>query len=101
MKRRHVDSVVEQGGENRIYLLLQQHQVAHHHVRAVGCLGQGNPTSETERRGRGEALNRHFQIVARNIYLENACFEVTLAAQRFENLLIIARNVLRQSSDAG
>src|SRR5229473_5122491 len=101
MERSHIDSVVEQGGENRIYLFLQQYQVAHYHIRTIRRFSQGNPTSEAERSRRGEALNRHLQIVARNIYLENACFEVTLTVQRFENLLIITRHVLRESFYAG
>src|SRR5882672_3919753 len=100
VKRSDIDSVFEQRGENRIHFVLQQHQVAHHHIRTIRRFSQGNPTSEAERSRRGEALNCHLQIVARNIYIENACFKVTFTVQGLENLLVITWYVLRKSSYA-
>src|SRR5207245_3308494 len=58
VERRDIDSIVEKRGENRIHFVLQQHQVAHHHIRTIRRFGQGNPAAETEGRGRGDALDR-------------------------------------------
>src|SRR5882724_8026948 len=35
VKRGHFDAVVQEGGHDRIYFFLEQHQVAHHNVAAV------------------------------------------------------------------
>src|SRR6266404_227611 len=101
VERRDIDSIVEKRGENRIHFVLQQHQVAHHHIRTIRRFGQCNPAAETEGRGRGDALDRHLQVAAGDIDLENACFEVAFTVERFENLLIITRYVLRKNSYAG
>src|SRR5258708_19377891 len=101
VKCRDVDPIFQKSGHNRIHFFLEKHEVAHHYIRTVCPFGQGNPAAETEGRRCGDSLDRHLQVVARNINLENASFEVTLTVQRFENLLIITRYVLRKTSYAG
>ncbi len=96
----NIDPIVQKSGHNRIHFFLEKHEVAHHRLRTVGPFGQRNPAAETEGRGRGYSLNCDFQVVARNINLENACFEVAFTVQRFQNFLIVARHVLRQSTEA-
>src|SRR6266481_8629214 len=100
VKRGHFDAVVQEGGHDRIYFFLEQHQVAHHNVAAVCPFRQGNPSSETKRRRRGHALDRHFQVVARNVDLKHPCFEIPFAIQGFKYFLIVGRHLLRASSEA-
>src|SRR6266481_1435554 len=101
VKRRHVDPVVEQRRHHGIDLFLQQNKVAHHHVGTVGPFGHRDPPAETEGRGRRYALNRDFQVAARDIDLEYPCFEVALPVKSLQNFLIITRDVLSESAHAG
>ena len=94
VERRNVDSVIEQRGEDRIHFFLEQHKVPHHHIRPVRSFGQRNPAPETKWRRRGEALDGHFQIVARNIHFQNSRLEVSLPVEQLQHILIVARHVL-------
>src|SRR6266851_9885733 len=94
VESRHIDSVVEQHGEDGIDFFLKQYQVTHHRLRSVCRFGQRDPASETKRRRRRKALDGHLQIVARNIYLENASLEVAFSVQALQNLLVVTRDFL-------
>src|SRR5438034_676200 len=76
---RHVDSVVEEGGHHGIYLILKQHQVAHHHFVAIRCLCERNPSAEPERSWCRYPLHGHLEIVAGNIDLQYPVLEIPFA----------------------
>src|SRR5437016_4114614 len=97
VKRGDFDAVIQEGRHDRIHLYLEQHQVAHHQIAVVCRFGQGNPATETKRRGCGDSLDRHLQIVAWDIDLQYASLEVPLAIQSFEDVLIVAWQVLCES----
>src|SRR5215472_12945423 len=94
MKRCDINSVVQERRHNRINFLLKEHQVAHHYVGAVGRLGEGNPPAEPEGRRSRESLYGHLQVVAWDIHLQNASFEITFSVQRLEDFLIVIRHLL-------
>src|SRR5437773_655676 len=71
---RHVDSVVEEGGHHGIYLILKQHQVAHHHFVAIRCRCERNPSAELERSWCRYPLHAHLEIGAGNIDLHHSVF---------------------------
>src|SRR6267154_2743979 len=100
VERSHFDTVVQEGGHDWIHLFLEQHQIAHHHLGTVCAFRHGNPSSETERRRRGYALNRHFQVVAWDVDLEHPCLEIPFSIEGFQHFLIVGRHLLRVSSEA-
>ena len=97
VQRRNIDPVIEQRRKHRIYFFLQQHQIAHHHVRAVRGFRQRNPPAESKWRRRRETLNGHLQVVPRNIHFQNARLEIPFPVERFKDLLIISGYVLSQN----
>ena len=94
----HIDSVIEKRRHDGIDFILKQHKIAHHHFASVCCFGQRDPSAESEWRRRRESLNRHLQVVPRDIHFQDPGLEVALPIQRFENILIVARHVLRESN---
>jgi hypothetical protein len=56
----------------------------------------GEPPAKTERRRRGDAINRHLEVIARNVDLLNVRFEISLLTQGFENGLIVRGHALRK-----
>jgi len=65
---RYFEAVIEKRGHDRIHFVLCKHQVAHHHV-AVRTLGHGKPSAEASRRR--HAVNDHFQVIARDVDLQD------------------------------
>src|SRR5439155_9352823 len=94
----HIDSIIEKRRHDGIHFLLKQHKIAHHHVGSVTGFGQSDPAAESEWRRRRESLDRHLQIVAWNIYFENARLEVAFTIQSLENILVIGWRLLREGT---
>ena len=87
--------MLKQRRHDGIDFLLQQHQIAHHDVVPAVTLGQSKPSTETERRRHRVVRNAHVQIVARYVDLEHVGLVVARLTNKFENLLVVARHVLR------
>src|SRR5512142_1096952 len=81
MDSRDFESVIEESGHDRIDLVFQEDQVAHHHVHAAVTLGHCKPAPEAERRWSGDAVDGDLQIVARDVDLQDAILEITLFAE--------------------
>src|SRR6266436_2161945 len=57
----NVDTTLNQLGHYRVYLALQQHEVAHHHGHVTHRL-ERSPAAESECRADRHAVKRHLQV---------------------------------------
>jgi len=81
--RRDFESVIEEGGHDRIDLVFQKHQVAHHDVHSTVTLGHRKPASEAERRRGCDTVDGDFKVVPGNVDLQDVVFEIPLLARDF------------------
>src|SRR6476660_9788139 len=94
VKRRHVKPVLQQGRHYGIHLVFEQHKVAHHHFVSACALGHGEPTAKAEGRWSSDAVYSNFEIVPRDIDLQNVGLEIALLLQCFEYGLVVSRHAL-------
>jgi hypothetical protein len=98
VKRSRLEAVVQQRRHNRVDLVLQQHEIAHHHVHAAGALRHRDPAAKAERRRRFDGGDGDAEIVARDVDLEHLVFVIARVTERREHLLVLGGNVLRPRS---
>src|SRR5258706_51946 len=78
VKGRDLDTIVEKGGHHRVYFVLKQDQVPHHHVFAAGSFRHRQPSSKAERRRSGDPVYGDFNIVAWNIDFQDAFLKINI-----------------------
>src|SRR5262245_27652430 len=77
----YVQAVGEQRGHHWIHFVLCQDEITHHDIHTSGPLRQGDPPAEPERCWRGHTIHNDFEIVARNVHLENGVLVVPLPVE--------------------
>jgi hypothetical protein len=85
---RHIQSIVQERRHDRIYLILKEHQVAHHHIHAALTPRERDPSTETKWRWRFHIRNGYVDIIARNIDFQDVRLKVALPAEEREHLAI-------------
>src|SRR5262249_34934371 len=53
----HFETVIEEGGHDRIDLVFLKHEVPHHYVHTAVTLGHREPSAEAKRRRRCNTIN--------------------------------------------
>ena len=95
MQSCHFKSVIEQSRHDWIHFVLGQNQVAHDDIVAAVPFGHGEPATKAKRSRDRIACNLDVQIIPRNVHLQYIRFVVTLLTDNLHDLLIVARNFLR------
>src|SRR5258706_51948 len=75
---RNLETIVEKGRHHRVYFVLQQDQVPHHHVFAAGSFRHRQPSSKAERRRSGDPVYGDFNIVAWNIDFKESVLKINI-----------------------
>ena len=94
VKRGNFQPVFKQRGHDRVDLLLQEDEVAHHYINALIAFCKRYPAAEPEGSGCGNAGDGDAQIASRHVRFQDVCFVVAAAAEDGENFLIILGYVL-------
>ena len=89
VERRDIETVRQQYGHNRIDFGFGEHEVTHHDVHPARSFGKRQPSTEAEWRRRGDAIDDHVQVVARDIDPEHVFLEVALLAKSGEDRLVV------------
>src|SRR5262245_23929640 len=94
VKRRHLDSVIEERRHDWVDFVLEQHHISDHDVFTAVALCHGQPATEAEGRGGGHTIHGDLHIVSRDVDLEDIRFVVPLLAERLQYLLVFDRHLL-------
>src|SRR5215831_15618895 len=89
-----LNAVFKEPRHDFIYLALRKDEITHDDVFATITFLHGEPTPESEGSRDSITGNLHFQVIPRNVHLQDIHFVVPLLTDDLQHLLVVARHLL-------
>src|SRR5437867_90224 len=78
-----------------ISLILQENEVAHHHVVSALTSRHGQPSAEAKWCGDGQSVDGNLKVISRYVDFQDVRFVISLLPESLQNRPIFGRHVLR------
>src|ERR1051325_7692674 len=92
--------LLQQRGHYGIHLILKKDEVTHHHLISPRALSHRDPAAEAKRCRSRDSVNGYFEIIPRDVDLQNVGFIIALLIERLDDACIVRRRLLGENADS-